>query len=248
MSGQSQFKNIMYRKGAQDAKRARVFSKLIRELTVATRAGVDADGNPRLKSAIAAAKAANLPKDTMERAIRRGAGPGEGAGFEEIRYEGYGPGGVAIIIETLTDNRNRTASDIRNAFAKHGGSLGETNSVGFQFERVGAIAYPAPAATAEEMFEAALEAGATEVETSADGHEVTCAPDDLGGVREALEAKFGPARRAQLTWRPHNTVPVDDDKVESLFKLLEALDDNDDISSVAANFEVADEVMSRLIA
>ena len=248
MAGHSKFKNIMYRKGAQDAKRAKVFTKLIRELTVAARNGADPDGNPRLNTAIAAAKAANLPKDTMVRAIKRGSSPSEGGNFEEIRYEGYGPGGVAIIIETLTDNRNRTARELRNAFTTAGGSLGETNSVSFQFERVGAIGYPAAAASADEMFEAALDAGAADVETTGEGHEVTCAPDDLNGVREALAAAFGPPVRAQFEWRPQNTIEIADDKIETLFKLLEALDDNDDVQSVSANFEVADETMSKLTA
>ena len=248
MAGHSQFKNIMYRKGAQDAKRAKVFAKLIRELQVAARdGGGDADANPRLRAAIAAGRAANMPKDNMERAIKRGTGEGGGEAFEEIRYEGYGPGGVAVIVETLTDNRNRTASDVRSAFTKYGGSLGETGSVAFLFDHVGLIQYPAEAADAEAMFEAAVEAGAEDVESTATGHDVTCAVDDLNEVRDALEARFGPARAAERTWRPHNSVPVADEaKAQTLLKLLEQLEDSDDVQRVAANFDIADDVLDRL--
>lgn len=247
MAGHSQFKNIMHRKGAQDAKRAKVFTKLIRELTTSARAGQpDPNANPRLRAAIAAAREANMPKDTIERAIKRGAG-GEGdANYEEMRYEGYGPGGAAIIVEALTDNRNRTASDIRAAFAKHGGSLGETNSVSFQFERVGAVHFAAAAASADAMFEAALEAGADNVESSEDGHDVTCAPDALGAVREALEGRFGPPAGARLDWRPMTLVAVEGDAAQSLIKLLEVLEDNDDVQRVASNFEISDDVMAKL--
>jgi YebC/PmpR family DNA-binding regulatory protein len=249
MAGHSQFKNIMYRKGAQDAKRAKAFTRLIREVTVAARAGLpDPDMNPQLKNAVAAAKAANMPKDNIERAIRRGAGGADGENFEAIRYEGYGPGGVAVIVEALTDNRNRTASEIRSSFAKNGGALGETNSVSFQFERVGTVAYPAEAASAEDMFEAALEAGANDVESSAGGHEVVCAPIDLGAVRERLDARFGAPAEAVLSWRAQNTISVDRDKAVQLFKLIEALDDNDDVQTVSANYEVTDEVMALLTA
>ncbi len=249
MAGHSQFKNIMYRKGAQDAKRSKLFAKLAREVVVAARAGVaDPDKNPRLRSAVAAARAANMPKDNIERAIKRGAGGGDGAAYEEIRYEGYGPGGVAIIVDALTDNRKRTASDVRAAFAKHGGSLGESGSVSFMFERVGAVGYAAAAASADDMFEAALEAGAGDVDSTADGHEITCAPDDLHSVREALEARFGAPRSVELTWKPHSTVPVDEAAAAALFKLLESLDDSDDVRAVAANFEVAEGVMRKLSA
>ncbi len=247
MAGHSQFKNIMYRKGAQDAKRAKLFTKLIRELTVAARfGGGDPDGNPRLRSAIAVAKSGNLPKDTMERAIKRGAGGGEGENYEEIHYEGYGPSGVAIIVEALTDNRNRTVGEVRAAFTKYGGSLGETNSVSFQFDRVGSIAYPSTAGSADDVFEAALEAGADDVETSEAGHEISCAPDDLHAVREALESRLGAAERAGLVWRPQATVPVADDKLETLFKLIEALDDSDDVQTVSANYEVSEDALAKL--
>jgi YebC/PmpR family DNA-binding regulatory protein len=249
MAGHSQFKNIMYRKGAQDKKRAQAFARLAREIIVAAKeGGGDPDANPRLRGAMAAARAANMPKDNIERAIKRAVGGGDDASYEEVRYEGYGPGGVAIIVEALTDNRNRTASDVRTAFSKFGGSLGESGSVAFMFERVGSIAYPGDAASADAMFEAALEAGASDVESSASGHEITCAPEDLHAVREALEAKFGEPERSELTWKPTTMAPVDEDKATTLFKLLEALDDTDDVQRIAANFDVSDEVMARLSA
>lgn len=249
MAGHSKFKNIMYRKGAQDKKRAKVFTKLIKDLQVATRSGLpDPEMNPSLKAAVIAANAANMPKDNIERAIKRASGEGEGEAFEEIRYEGYGPGGVAIIVDTLTDNRNRTASEVRTAFTKHGGSLGETNSVSFQFDRVGTVIYPAEAADADSVFETALEAGASDVESSDAGHEITCAPDDLHMVREALETAFGTPEEATLGWKPQNTVPIGEDKVQQLFKLLEALDDSDDVQTVSANYDVDDDVMANLTA
>lgn len=248
MAGHSQFKNIMHRKGAQDAKRAKIFTKIIRELTVAARANADPAANPRLRAAITAARAQNMPKDTMERAIKRGAGGEDATNYEEIRYEGYGPGGVAIIIEALTDNRNRTAGDIRTAFGKHGGALGETNSVSFMFERLGSITYPAKAASADAMFEAALEAGARDVESNAETHEITCAPEDFAALGEALEKKFGPPAQSALVWRPQTTVPVEEEVAQSVIKLIDALEDNDDVRAVFANFEVSDEVMRRLSA
>jgi len=249
MAGHSQFKNIMYRKGAQDAKRGKLFTKLIRELTSAARAGLpDPEANPRLRAAIQAARAANMSKDTMDRAVRRGAGGDADANYEEMRYEGYGPGGVAIIVEALTDNRNRTASEIRSAFVKHGGNLGETNSVSFMFARKGVLRFPLAAGSAETMFEAALDAGAENVGTEADAHEVTCAPEDFSAVREALESRFGAPTLARLAWRPRNSVPVEAAAAESLLKLLDALEDNDDVQSVVANFEVADDVLARLTA
>ncbi|MBI2240744.1 MAG: YebC/PmpR family DNA-binding transcriptional regulator [Magnetospirillum gryphiswaldense] len=248
MAGHSQFKNIMHRKGAQDAKRAKVFTKLIRELTVAAKTGqADPAMNPRLRAAIQAARASNMPKDTMERAIKRGAGGDDGTNFEEVRYEGYGPGSVAIIVEGLTDNRNRTASEVRSYFSKNGGAMGETNSVSFMFDRVGAIRYAADAAGAEAMFEAALEAGADNVESSEDGHEITCAPDDLAAVRDALEATFGTPEHARLDWKPQTSVPVSDENIaKTLLKLLDALEDNDDVQRVFANFEIPDDIMEKL--
>jgi YebC/PmpR family DNA-binding regulatory protein len=249
MAGHSQFKNIMVRKGAQDARRGRLFTKIIRELTTAAKQGQpDPNMNPRLRAAIAAARQANMPKDTMERAIKRGAGGADDANYEEVRYEGYGPGGVAIIVEALTDNRNRTASEIRTAFSKAGGNLGETNSVSFMFEHKGVVRYPAKSASADDMFEAALDAGAEDVSSDADAHEIVCATEQFSAVRDALEAKFGAPQEARLNWRPRSTVPVDADAADSLLKLLGTLEDNDDIQTVAANFEVADDVMARLTA
>ena len=247
MAGHSQFKNIMYRKGAQDAKRAKAFAKLGRELVVAARGGLpDPAMNPRLRVAITAARAANMPKDNIERAIKRGAGEADDVAFEEVRYEGFGPGGVALIVEALTDNRNRTAAEIRAAFAKHGGSLGEVNSVSYLFRRAGEIRYPASAAGAEAMFEAAIEAGAEDVETTADGHLVTTEAADLNAVREALEASFGAAESARLVWVPSTTVAVGDADAETLVRLLQALDDSDDVQLVSANYEMPDELMWRL--
>ena len=248
MAGHSQFKNIMHRKGRQDAKRARTFTRLVREVQVAARSGLpDPAANPRLRTALQAARAANVPKDNIERAIRRGSG-GEGENYEEVRYEGYGPGGVALIVETLTDNRNRTAADVRAAFSKLGGTLGETNSVSFQFDRVGEIHYPAAAADPDAMLDAAIEAGAEDCRSSEGGHDVVCAPDDLAQVRDALEARLGPPEAARLGWRPQVAVPVSPEHAETLFKLLETLDDLDDVQSVTANFEVDDEVLERLSA
>jgi YebC/PmpR family DNA-binding regulatory protein len=248
MAGHSQFKNIMYRKGAQDAKRAKVFAKLTREIMVSAREGADPDMNARLRAAITAARAQNMPKDNIERAIKKGSGEEQGEAFEEIRYEGYGPGGVALIIDALTDNRNRTASEVRSTFSKHGGNLGEMNSVAFMFDRVGSVSYDADAASADAMFEAALEAGAQNAESGVDGHEITCDPNDLNSVRDALEEKFGPARRAELTWRPNNTVTLDEDAAGTLFKLIEALEDSDDVQSVSGNFDIPDDVMEKLTA
>jgi YebC/PmpR family DNA-binding regulatory protein len=248
MAGHSQFKNIMHRKGRQDAKRAREFTRLIREVQVAARSGLpDPVANPRLRSALQAARAANVPKDNIERAIRRGSG-GDDEAYEEVRYEGYGPGGVALIVETLTDNRNRTAAEIRAAFAKLGGSLGETGSVSFQFDRVGEIRYGAAAADPDTMLEAAIEAGAEDCRSGEEAHEIICAPDDLGAVREALEARLGPPEVARLGWRPQVHVPVGPDHAETLFKLLETLDESDDVQNVVANFEVDDSVLERLSA
>ena len=247
MAGHSQFKNIMYRKGAQDKKRAKIFTKLIRELTTAARSGLpDPAANPRLRAAIQAARQANMSKDTLDRAIKRGSGDDGADNFDEMRYEGYGPGGVAIIVETLTDNRNRTASDVRAAFAKSGGNLGESNSVSFMFDRVGEITYAPEIGTPDAMFEAAVDAGADNVESSADGHAITCATDSLNAVRDALEKRFGPALSAKLVWKPKTMAPVDDDTAEVLVKLLEALEDSDDVQNVYANFELSDEAMARL--
>ncbi|MEK9724389.1 MAG: YebC/PmpR family DNA-binding transcriptional regulator [Rhodospirillaceae bacterium] len=247
MAGHSKFKNIMHRKGRQDAKRAKVFAKLGKELSVAARGGSDPDFNPRLRLAISAAKSQNMPNDNITRAIKR-AESGEDANYEEVRYEGYGPGGVAVIVESLTDNRNRTASEVRSAFSKHGGNLGETGSVAFMFDRIGMIVYPADAAGAEAMFEAALEAGAQDVESSDDQHEITCDPDDFSTVRDALAEAFGDPQDARLDWKPQNSVAVDEDTAGTLLKFLDVLDDNDDVQHVAANFDIDDSLMERLSA
>lgn len=247
MAGHSQFKNIMHRKGAQDAKRSKVFTKLIREITVAARSGMpDPEMNPRLRAAVQAARAANMPKETVARAVKRATQAGEGDNYEEIRYEGYGPGGVCLIVEALTDNRNRTASEVRAAFTKFGGNLGETGSVAYQFDRVGSIEYPADVADSDAMFEAAVEAGADDVESHEGGHEIICAANDLHEVAKALEDQFGEPKAARLNWRPQNSVPMDEGGASTLFKLLEALDDSDDVQQVSANFDVSDEIMQKL--
>jgi len=249
MAGHSQFKNIMYRKGAQDKKRAKVFTKLIRELTSAARSGLpDPAANPRLRAAVLAARAANMPKDTVDRAIKRGAGGGEGENYEEVRYEGYGPGGVAVVVEALTDNRNRTASDVRAAFTKWGGNLGETNSVSFLFDRVGQVTYPAATASSDQIFEAAVEAGADDVESNAEEHVILCASDALNSVRDALDKRFGAPLSARVVWKPKTVVAVEGETAEDLLKLLEALDDSDDVQNVFANFDISEEVMARLSA
>jgi len=249
MAGHSQFKNIMFRKGAQDKKRAKLFSRLTREITVAARAGLpDPDMNPQLRTAVAAARAANMPKDNIERAIKKAGGSDDEAGYEEIRYEGYGPGGAAIIVEAVTDNRNRTAAEVRTAFGKHGGTLGESNSVAFLFDRVGQIIFDREAGSAEDVFEAAVEAGADNVESTGETHEITCEPDDLAAVRDTLEARLGPPREAQLTWKPLSTVQIEESDADTLLRLLGALDDSDDVQQVSANFEISDDVMARLTA
>ena len=247
MSGHSQFKNIMHRKGAQDAERARTFARLAREITVAAKCGLpDPNMNPRLRSTIAAARAQNMPKDNIERAIKKASGA-DADNYEEVRYEGYGPGGVAIIIEALTDNRNRTAPVVRSIFSKHGGALGETNSVAFNFEKVGLVEYPFAVASAEAMFEAALEAGASDVESDEEsGHFITCAPDDLAAVRDALEAKFKEPVAARFDWRPLNTIPLDKEGAEKLMAILEAFNEDDDIQRVFDNSSIPDEVMKQI--
>jgi YebC/PmpR family DNA-binding regulatory protein len=249
MAGHSQFKNIMYRKGAQDKKRAKVFGKLGRELQVAAKeGGGDPSANPRLRAAIAAARVANMPKDNIERAIKKGAGESDGSTYEEIRYEGFGPGGVALIVEVLTDNRNRTASEVRTAFSKNGGNMAETGAVSFMFDRIGEIRYPSSAASDDAMFEAALDAGAADVLSSAEGHEIACAPADLHAVAGVLTERFGDPNSAKLVWRPQSTVSVGEGEAQTLFSLLEALDDNDDVQAVSANYEIAEETMERLTA
>jgi YebC/PmpR family DNA-binding regulatory protein len=249
MAGHSQFKNIMHRKGAQDARRARQFAKLIREITVSAKAGLpDPAANPRLRAAVVAANKANMPKDTVDRAIKKASGAGAGDDYVEVRYEGYGPNGVAIIVEALTDNRNRTAADVRAAFAKHGGALGETNSVSFMFNRRGVIRYQAAAASADALLEAAIEAGAENADSTDEAHEVTTAVDDFFAVRDALEHRFGAPEEAKLDWRPTTLVTLDEAKATGLLKLIDALEENDDVQNVFANFDIPDSVMARLSA
>jgi YebC/PmpR family DNA-binding regulatory protein len=249
MAGHSQFKNIMHRKGAQDKKRAKLFAKLGRELMVAAKeGGPDPAGNPRLRSAIVTARSNNMPKDNMDRAIARGAGDTEGANFEEIRYEGYGPGGVALIVEALTDNRNRTASEVRSAFSKFNGKMSETGAVSFLFDRIGEIRYAADIRDSDAVFEAALEAGAEDVETNDESHEISCKPENLHTVVGALEGDLGEPQSVQLIWKPQTMVSLGEKHASVLLKLLEALDDNDDVQTVSANYEIADDVMERLTA
>jgi YebC/PmpR family DNA-binding regulatory protein len=248
MAGHSQFKNIMHRKGRQDAVKSKLFGKLAREITVSAKIGLpDPDMNPRLRAAIIAARAENMPKDNIDRAIKKALG-GDAETYEEIRYEGYGPGGVAVIVEVLTDNRNRTAGEVRAAFTKSGGNLAETGAVSFMFDRVGVIEYDAKAASSDAMFEAALEAGADDVVSSESGHEIYAAVDHYGSVAKALEAKFGEPRKAALVWRPQNTVAVGDEQGEKLLKLIENLNEHDDVQNVYANFEVSDALVQRMSA
>ncbi len=249
MAGHSKFKNIMHRKGAQDKKRGKIFSKLGREITVATKiGGGDPDMNPRLRLAIVTARGQSMPKDGIERAIQKGAGEGEGDNYEEMRYEGYGPGGVAVIVDTLTDNKNRTAGEVRSSFAKSGGNLGENGSVSFMFDRVGEIVYPADKADADSMFEAAVEAGASDCESDDETHSIITDPDGFSAVRDALEAKFGEPESGGLIWKPNTRAEVDEDKAANVIKLIDVLEDNDDVQTVTTNFEVSDEVMEKLLA
>jgi YebC/PmpR family DNA-binding regulatory protein len=244
MAGHSQFKNIMHRKGAQDARRSKLFSKLAREITVSAKQGLpDPEKNPKLRAAIIAARKENMPKDNIERAIKKAMG-GDADNYEEARYEGRGPGGISMIVEALTDNRNRTSGDVRSLFSKHGGQMGET--VAYQFDRLGQIQYPADKATADEMLEAAIDAGVEDCQSSDQSHDIYCASDSLNEVREALERRFGAASMAKLVWRPQTTIPVEGDAAQSLVKLLEALDDHDDVQNVYANFEMSDETLAKV--
>ena len=245
MAGHSKFKNIMHRKGRQDAKRAKVFARLGKELAVAARNGTDPDFNPRLRLAISAARSQNMPNDNIQRAIKRAEGD-DSIIYEEVRYEGYGPGGVAVIVESLTDNRNRTASEVRAAFSKYGGNLGETGSVAFMFQRIGLIVYSVEKAGSDDIFEAALEAGAEDVESGIETHEITCSPEDFSTVRDALEGAFGYPDDARLDWKPQNSIAVGEEMAGTLFKFLELLEDNDDVQHVAANFDVEDTILERL--
>jgi YebC/PmpR family DNA-binding regulatory protein len=248
MAGHSQFKNIMHRKGRQDAVRSKLFGKLAREITVAAKLGLPDPGmNARLRAAIIAARAENMTKDTIERAIKKALGS-DGENYDEIRYEGYGPGGVAVIVEVLTDNRNRTAGEVRATFTKNGGNLAETGAVSFMFDHVGVVEFDAKVASADAMLDAAIEAGAEDVTSGENGHEIYTALDLLRDVAKALEAKFGEPRKAALVWKPQNTVAVDDLVGEKLLKMIDLLNDNDDVQNVYANFEVSDALVAKMSA
>ena len=246
MAGHSQFKNIMHRKGKQDAVRSKLFSKLGREITVAAKMGVpDPNMNARLRAAILAAREENMPKDNIERAIKKATG-GEAENYDEVRYEGYAPGGVAVIIEALTDNRNRTAGEVRSYFTKAGGALAETGAVAFMFDHVGVSEYAKPIGSEDEVMEAAIEAGADDVSPQGDLYEIVTALEGLRDVQKALEARFGEAKKAALSWRPQNTINVDDEAGEKILRLIGALEDNDDVQNVYANFEISDALMEKL--
>jgi YebC/PmpR family DNA-binding regulatory protein len=248
MAGHSQFKNIMFRKGGQDKKRSKLFSKLAREITVAAKTGLpDPVYNPKLRAAIAAAKKESMPKENVDRAIKKAIG-GDTENYEEVRYEGYGPGGVAVIVEGLTDNRNRTSADVRSLFSKYDGQMGSDGSVAFLFNRVGSIVYPLAKGSNDDMIEKAIEAGADEVLTTADGHEFLCAVNDFGEVRDALERQLGTSEAARIVFKPLDTKAVDEDIGRTLMKLIDALDDHDDVQQVYANFEMSDAVMEKLAA
>jgi YebC/PmpR family DNA-binding regulatory protein len=238
MAGHSHAKNVMHRKAVQGARRARAYGKLIREITVAAKSGLpDPAHNPRLRAAVKAALTANMTRDTIDRAIKRVAQGAAGEDYQEVRYEGYGPHGIAVIVEALTDNRNRTGGDLRSLFAKSGGALGETGSVAFQFERKGVLRYPAAAADAETMLEAAIEAGAEDVESDEAGHEVSTSVEDFAAVRDALEARFGTAEAARLEWWPTTSLALEEEKAREVMKLLDALDEHDDVQQVFANLD-----------
>ena len=248
MAGHSQFKNIMHRKGAADAKRSKLFAKLAREITVAAKLGLpDPKMNARLRLAIQNARAENMPKDNVDRAIKKALG-NDGENYDEMRYEGYGPGGVAVVVEALTDNRNRTASAVRSYFTRAGGALGETGAVSFMFDHVGEIIYKAEAGSADAVMEAAIMAGADDVESSGENHVITVSFESFGDVAKALEEAIGEPESAKIVWRPQNLVPVDEEKAASLLKLIDQLDDDDDVQAVYTNFEVSDEVMQKLTA
>jgi YebC/PmpR family DNA-binding regulatory protein len=246
MAGHSQFKNIMHRKGRQDAQKSKLFGKLAREITVSAKLGTpDPAMNPRLRAAVIAARQENMPKDNIERAIKKAIG-GESENYDEIRYEGYGPGGVAVIVEVLTDNRNRTASDIRSYFTKSGGNLGETGSVSFMFDHIGIVEYDAKVASDDAVLEAAIDAGADDVVSSENGHEIYASKETFRDVAKALEAKFGEARKAAVIWKPQNVVAVDDETGEKLLKLIDLLNEHDDVQNVYANFEVSDALVAKM--
>jgi len=248
MAGHSQFKNIMYRKGAQDAKKARVFAKLARDITIAAKSGMpEPDKNPRLRLAIQAARAESMPKDNIERAIAKASQTAGGADYVSMRYEGFGPGKVAVIVEAMTDNKNRTASNVRTIFGKRGGAMGETGSVAFNFERIGFIQYPVDVADADKMFETALEAGANDVVSDDEHHDIETLPDDLNTVTEALEDVFGTPSASRLEWKPMVSTEVNDEETaRKLLDFIDALEDDDDVQKVYHNAEISDEIMEKL--
>jgi YebC/PmpR family DNA-binding regulatory protein len=246
MAGHSKWANIQHRKGRQDKLRSKLFSKLAKEITVAAKMGdPDPDKNPRLRLAVKEAKSSSVPKDVIERAIKKSQG-GDAENYEEIRYEGYGPNGVAVIVEAMTDNRNRTASNVRSTFSKNGGNLGETGSVSFMFDRKGQVSYLASVGDADGVMMAAIEAGAEDVESSEDGHIIWCADTDLSDVSTALEDQLGESESTKLVWRPQTTTPLDLEGAQKLMKLIDALEDDDDVQTVTANFEIPDEIMDQL--
>ncbi len=248
MAGHSNFKNIQFRKGAQDKKRAKLFSKLAREITTAAKLGMpDPAMNPRLRTAIQAARVQNMPRDNIDRAIKKSQEAG-GDNYKEVRYEGFGVSGVGVIVEALTDNRNRTASEVRSIFSKHGGNLGETGAVSFNFDRLGAIEFDLDKASADDMLEAAIEAGADDVETTDEGHAVYCNPDELHQVSKSLEDRFGETRAMQILWRPKLEMPIDEEAGEKLLRMIDALEESDDVQQVYANFDVSDDVLQKLTA
>ena len=247
MAGHSQFANIKHRKGAQDAKKAKLFTKLLREVTVAAKSGQpDPEFNPRLRNAMIAARTSNMPKDRIDTAIKKVIAGTSGDDFEEIRYEGYGPGGVAIIAEALTDNRNRTAGEVRSIFTKMGGALGETNSVGFMFDHVGIVEFEGKTASAEAIFEIAIEVGADDVESSQEWHTIITSPENFITVRDKLIEKFGDPQNAKITWKAKNTVELDLEKAQTIMKMVDALEDCDDIQSVNGNYIIPSEIMEQL--
>ena len=246
MAGHSKFKNIQFRKGKQDKLRSKLFSKLSRDITLAAKQGIpDPNANARLRLAVANARAESMPRDNIERAIKKGAA-GENDNMEDIRYEGFGPGGVGLIIEVVTDNRNRAAANVRTIFGKNGGNLGETGSVSFMFERLGQIVYPPSAGTEDRIMDAAIEAGAQDAESDEDGHVIFAAFEDLSAVNEALEAALGPAKSTGIVWRPKTLTPVSGEDAASLMKLIDALDDDDDVSNVYSNVDLTDEQLAAM--
>jgi YebC/PmpR family DNA-binding regulatory protein len=248
MAGHSQFKNIMHRKGKQDSIRSKMFSKLAREITVAAKAGLpDPTMNAALRLAIQNAKAQSMPKDNIDRAIKKASGA-DAENYDQVRYEGYGPGGIAVIVEALTDNRNRTASNVRSIFTKAGGALGETGSVSFSFDHVGEIVYPPSAGDADTVMEAAIEAGADDVETDEEGHYVYCAFESINEVSKALEAQLGEASTVKAIWRAQNSIPVDEERAQSLMKMTDSLEDDDDVQNVYTNMDIPEDVMAKLSA